>query len=404
MSRTKITSIAAKAAKVAAAALVLLAATAAAADTPETRMVRESFPVVAGQTLRLANLAGRVELVPGSGAQVVVEATVHAEGDSAAETKKLLDGMKWVRSHDRKGQEELALSYPVESYRGFHFPRDRRRDEADLPSFLSFFADAGHSTADYRGERVRIYPHRRSGVPTLYADLKIAVPSGASFAIRNPVGAVRSEDLTGTIEVGTGSADVRFGAFSGNLKVETGSGDVRLGSAKGETVVHTGSGDVAIGNLVGNGTFSAGSGDVVLEQVAVAKLAFDTGSGDVTVRGGTAARLVAKTGSGDVRLAHLELEELVADTGSGDVTLNSTLAQAKDLRFETGSGDVRIHAGAQAAFDVDSSQGSGDLSIGYSDATLRKHGDKVIGARRGDGHTHIHVETGSGDCSIRPQG
>lgn len=384
------------------AACLGLAAVAAHAE-PQTRVVRESFPVAAGQTLRLANLAGRVELVQGTGTAVAVEATVHAEGDSAAETQKLLAGMRWVRSHDAKGREEMALSYPVETYRGFHFPRRDRADD-DIPHFLRFFVDAGYSGTTYRGERVRIYAHRKSGAPTLYADLRIAVPAGVSLAVRDQLGAIRAEDLSGTIEVGTGSGDVRFGAFSGALKIETGSGDVRLGATKGETAVHTGSGNIAVGNLVGNGTFEAGSGDVVLEQVAAGKLTLDTGSGNVTIKSGTVAKVVAKTGSGDVRLARLELEELVADTGSGSVTLQSSLAQARNLRIGTGSGDIEIAAGRQAAFDVESDQGSGDLRVGYADATLRKHGSKVIGARRGDGRTRIHIETGSGDCSIVPRG
>jgi DUF4097 and DUF4098 domain-containing protein YvlB len=385
------------------AALALAGVAAAYADAPQARLVRESFPVAAGQTLRLANLAGRVDLVPGSGPQVVVEATVHAEGDSAAETQKLLAGMKWVKSHDSKGREEMALSYPVETYRGFHFPR-RNQETSDLPSFLSFLSDAGHSSTVYRGERVRIYPRRRSGVPTLYADLKISVPSGAGLAVRNILGAVRGEDLSGNVEVDTGSGDVRFGVFSGNLKIETGSGDVRLGAARGETAVQTGSGDIAVGNLVGNGSFGTGSGDVVIDQAAAGKLSLDTGSGNVTIKAGTVAKIVAKTGSGDVKMSHVELEELVADTGSGNVTLQSSLAQARQVKIGTGSGDIQINAGAQAAFDVVSDQGSGDLRVGYADATLRKHGDKVVGARRGDGRTHIHIETGSGDCSIVPKG
>jgi len=40
----------------------------------------------------------------------------------------------------------------------------------------------------------------------------------------------------------------------------------------------------------------------------------------------------------------------------------------------------------------------------YADAVLRHSGRKVVGAKRGDGRTVIHVETGSGDCSIGPRG
>ena len=92
---TKIRTAAFSVALALAAIAALSAGPAAHAEAPQARLVRESFPVAAGQTLRLANLAGRVDLVPGTGSQVVVEATVHAEGDSAAETQKLLAGMKF---------------------------------------------------------------------------------------------------------------------------------------------------------------------------------------------------------------------------------------------------------------------------------------------------------------------
>jgi Putative adhesin len=376
-------------------ALLLLSGALAAAD--QTRAFTQEFP--AGATVRLANLAGHVEIVPSRGPKVVVEATVHGE------TRQLIDGIKWVQARDGKGRAEWALSYPVKQHRSFHYPRpDDKDSSSDLPEFLSWLDNGGYSSSSYLGEKVRVYPKKRSGVPTLYVDLKITMPAGADLAVRNVVGGTRGGDLDGTLAVDTGSGDVRIASFAGRLGVDTGSGDVRLGAVRGETAVDTGSGDINVGRLVGNGNFDTGSGDVQVEQVAAGKLAADTGSGNVIVRGGTVARLLADTGSGDVRVLGVEIEELNADTGSGDVTVESSLAQARHLKIGTGSGDVRIVAGPGASFDLDSDQGSGDLSVGYADASLRKDGGKVVGARRGDGRTQIQVGTGSGDCSIRPKG
>lgn len=369
--------------------------------TEQTRSFQQSFPVVAGTTVRFANLAGNVELVPSRGGNFVIEAQVHAEGRNATETQKLLNGMKWVKSKDKKGNDEWALSYPVNEFRAFHFPRPDS-DGDDLPSFLSFL-DVSQTNATYRGERVRIYARKRAGVPTLYTHLRVTMPAGSSLLIRNVVGAARGGDLEGALTVDTGSGDVRLNSFTGNLLVDTGSGDVRLGSVKGETNVDTGSGNIGIGRLVGNGSFDTGSGDVKVENVAAGKLAVDTGSGDVVIREGRASRISADTGSGNVQVVRLEVEDLDADTGSGNVTVQSSLAGSKRISIETGSGDVRILAGPAASFDIASDQGSGDLTVGYADATLRKDGHKVVGARRGDGRTEIRVETGSGDCTITPQ-
>ena len=367
---------------------------------PQTRSLRHTFPAGAAE-LQLANLAGRVELIKGTGKEVVVEATIYAEASSADKTRQLLDGMKWVKARDKKGHPEWALSYPVERYDAFHYPRVNK--DEDLPAFLTWL-DVGHTSTTYRGKRVRLYSKKRASTPTLYADLRIALPAASNVVVRNVVGSVRGGDLEGTLTVDTGAGDVRLASYAGRLVVDTGSGDVTLGSVKGETLVDTGSGDVSIKRLVGNGSVDTGSGDVVVENVSAGKLAIDTGSGDVTVRGGVAAIVSADTGSGNVHIEGVELEELNADTGSGNVVVVSSLSKARKVVADTGSGDIRIRASANASFDIESDQGSGDLVVGYSDATLRRSGRKVVGARRGDGRTVIRVETGSGDCVISPKG
>ncbi|HEX3557332.1 MAG TPA: DUF4097 family beta strand repeat-containing protein [Thermoanaerobaculia bacterium] len=390
-----------------AAALMLslgVAAAPAVQAAEQTRALHQAFPAGAAE-VRLANLAGRIEIVPGRGGEVVVDATIHGEADSAAETQRILAQMKWVRSHDKKGREEWALSYPVEKYRSYSYPNGKERDgDSEMPAFLSFLNVGSQTVTTYRGEKVRIYARRRDSAPTLYADLRIILPAGANVAVRNAVGAVHGGDLDGTLAVDTGSGKVQIASHSGQLSVDTGSGDVVVGSAKGETKIDTGSGDVVVKRLVGNGTVSTGSGSVTVSQVSAGKLAIDTGSGDVTVQDGVAGRLIADTGSGGVKVLSVELEELAAQTGSGDVTVQSSLAQARKVKAETGSGDIVIKAGPDASFDVDSDQGSGSLIVNYADATLRKAGRKVVGARRGDGRTAIHVETGSGDCTIGPKG
>lgn len=385
------------------AAGVCIPAAPAAAQSTQTRAVRQAFPARSGEELRLANLAGRIELVRGQGNQVVVDATVHAQGDSAKETQQLLQGMKWVRAEDRHGREEWTLSYPVDKFKGFAYPRPGSKGSEDS-WFLSWLESKANTSTTYRGEKIRIYNEKSSSVPILYADLKIALPANSHVKVRNVVGAVRGGQLEGTLTVDTGSGRVEIASYDGNLTVDTGSGDVVVGSARGETSIDTGSGDVVVRRLVGNGKVDTGSGDVVVEKVSAGRLSLDTGSGDVTVRDGSASRVIADTGSGDVRVVRVELEELEADTGSGDVVVESSLAQARRISADTGSGDVEIHAGPNASFDVESDQGSGDLIVRYSDANLRKSGKKVVGAKRGNGQTVIRVETGSGDCVISPRG
>lgn len=394
-------------ARVSMAALTLLAGVAGIAvpalyAQPQTKAFRQAFPAGQGE-VRLANLAGRIEIVRGQGNEMVVDATVHAEGSNAAETQRLLQGMKWVKGHDKKGRPEWALSYPVEKYRSYAYPTRKNDGDSELPAFLGFLENMGQTVTTYRGERVRIYNARRSSVPTLYTNLRISLPAGSNMAVRNVVGPVRGGDLEGTLTIDTGSGGVEIASHSGQLLVDTGSGDVLVGSAKGETTIDTGSGDVIVKRFVGNGSIDTGSGNVTVQKISAGRIAIDTGSGDVTLQDGVAGKVVADTGSGGVRVIAVELEELAADTGSGDITVQASLAKARRVMAETGSGDILIKAGANAQFDLASDQSSGELRVGYADAVLRKEGRKVVGAKRGDGHTVIRLETGSGDCSITPK-
>jgi Putative adhesin len=373
------------------------------AAEPQARSIRQVFPLGAtASELRLANLAGQVELVAGSGNQVVVEATVHAEASGAGETQRLLQEMQWVRGQDAKGRDEWALAYPVSRYRSFFYPTARRNSES---SFWSLFDNSSSSTV-YRGEKVRVYTGRRSSSPTLYADLRIALPPGCVCTLRNLVGKIHGGALEGNLTLDTGNGDIHLDSYGGQLRLDTGSGDVILGMSRGETSIDTGSGDVVVHSLVGNASVDTGSGDVRVDRLAVGRLSIRTGSGDVVVHEGAAGMLNAGTGSGTVQVIGVESEELTAGTGSGNVEVASSLVHTRRLTARTGSGDVKIYAGPSASFDLTADQGSGDLQVEYGDAVLRhgRHHDKVVGAKRGDGRTVIHIETASGDCVIGPRG
>ncbi len=371
-------------------ALVFAAASSLAAE--QTRSLRQSFPVSASETLRLANLAGTIQLEAGGGGEVVVEATLHAEGRDAAETRRLLDSLAWVEGRDRKGRKEWALSYPVNEYRAFHYPRpepgqverETGREAGFWERLLRSFDRGGTTNTEYLGERVTITGRKDDSAPTLYADLKITVPAGGDLAVRNSVGLIHGRYLQGNLEVATGSGHVSLESFSGKLSAATGSGDIHLDDLSGEA------------------TLATGSGDVGLKQLSAEFVKAATGSGDVRAEGGRVAEFQLGTGSGDVEVRGIEVARFKAGTGSGDVLLASSLAGAETVKIGTGSGDITILAGADASFDLTAKQGSGDLAVGYGDAQLRKSGKKVVGAVRGGGRTQISVGTGSGDCEIRP--
>lgn len=346
---------------VVASAFAAQAATAAMA----TKTVEQTIPA-SGQ-VKIANLAGRVVLMPAGSGPVKVVAVVNGEGSSPQETQDLMNAMRWVQEHD--GTWNLA--YPVDRYDAFVFP-DR------LGSMGS------HTTAKFRGERVHVYGGARRGVPVLYADLTITVPKGARLKVVESVGGIRGSNL------------------NGDLYLDTGSGSIKVDGAAGELVADTGSGDVELHQIAGNTKADTGSGDIVIDGIAADKLAVDTGSGDVTVSNATLRELWADTGSGGIAVDHARLETFRADTGSGDVTIAGDLESARSMDIDTGSGGVEIYGGPAFEFDLTTDVGSGEVDVRYADAELRRNRHEVIGARRGSGQTRILVDTGSGDVTVAP--
>jgi DUF4097 and DUF4098 domain-containing protein YvlB len=363
----------------------------------EKRELRQMVPIPASGVLRLANLAGSVELLSGSATasrgQVLVEATIRAAGRDAEETAELLAAMKWVETRDKKGRAEWALAFPVDRYRSFAYPRSGQG---------AWWGDS-RTTTDYLGERVSIVTRQDDEAPVLFADLRITVPRADALAFRNGAGSVRGGSLTGDLEICTGSGDVGIASFRGKLSVDTGSGDVTLGDMRANCSVDTGSGDVRISTLIGAGSVATGSGSIEITRLEVGDFRAETGSGDIRLSGGSVRGLLVDTGSGNIVLDGVEMESFRGDTGSGDVVIRSSLVGTREMWVETGSGDVRILGGAEASFDLEAEQGSGEVLVGYLDAQMKTRNRAIYGARRGSGHTVIRVETGSGDCLIEPK-
>jgi hypothetical protein len=351
-----------------AAAILLLAAIPASADT--TRSLKGSMTPAAGTAWAVENLAGTMHIVPGSGLDVVATVTVHAESDELSNLVRV----ETVKGE--KGVPTLRVIYPVEKYSSYKYPG--RGDEQ--ASWGDWFGGGSH--VDYAGHRVKV--SRSSGV-LLYADLEVQVPARLGQGdLIDHVGALQAKGVEGTLKFDTASGDVTLDDVKGSIKVDTGSGDVQATGGTGTLSCDTGSGDVLVDGFEGEAfRGDVGSGDISLKNGRIGKIDFDSGSGDLS------ARLV-------------EVEEFKGDTGSGDILLEATGSGLKRVVAKTGSGDVTLRLPGDASFEARASQGSGDLSNRFADAQAIVKGREVIGYRRGDGRTHIDVETGSGDFTIEP--
>ncbi len=362
-------------------AILLLAAPVFAAPVfaaEAERHVERTFAAQSGLVVELENLAGNVELAATPGTEIRVTGTVHAEGPSQP-AADLLAGQLQVTFEEKGGKVVVKGVYPLDEYRKYHYPR--HGSTGNDPWFLSWIGASG-SSFKYAGREVRVVGSPGGGAATLYADFRLELPAGVGATVKNGVGLISSDGITGKQILDISSGGVRAERGSGELLVDTGSGDVEVRDHHGDVSADT------------------GSGDVLLERVMAQKVDLDTGSGDVRLVD-VAGSISADTGSGDVTGENLAVgASLVADTGSGDVKLAGDLSAIEKLSIDTGSGNVTLEASRPFDAKLDISTGSGDIDIDVAGLTVHLDHDDFHG-KLGSGKGIATIETGSGDVVLR---
>ena len=366
-----------------------LALPGAALGDPLSKPLRSAVPAIAGGTVVLDNLAGRVEVVAGQGAEAVLTGTAFSDAGSATESQGLLDSVA-IHVGGGGSRPTLHVTYPVERapfrYRG--------GKEGSSPWSHS------SSTVDYQGRKVKVTEGGGSG-PLLYVDLKLEVPPGVAVQVTNHVGRVEARGVGAALEVRTASADVKSDEVAGALKVKTGSGDVRVDGSAG-LEVSTGSGDVVAARVKGDVGISTGSGDVKLDRASGSRVTVHTGSGDIALDD-VAGSLELRTGSGDIAGSALrEVEHLDVGTGSGEISLSLDASRLTGGDVQAASGDVALSLASPPPLTLSVSTASGDIDAESLPGTrVARRSERRLEAEVRGGGAPLRIHTASGNVTVR---
>lgn len=336
-------------------AVAVLAGSASAAAAQDTYRLQ-------GDRVAIYNLAGEVQVVPGSGSEVVV--TVSPGGADASRLT--------VEVGDIRGQATLRVVYPGDRIVYARPGGGRYRSTVQIRGDGTFGGGMG-------GERVEI-ASGGSGLEA-HADIRVEVPQGVAAAVHNAVGPAEARGVRGDLALQVNSGSITVMDVTGDVELDTGSGAVRAEDILGSLEVDT------------------GSGDVTMARVAGPRVFVDTGSGSVEGSGVKTDRFEVDTGSGRIEILDLGSPDVTVDTGSGAVELEIT-GPVERLEVDTGSGSVtlRVPSGLNAQVEVDTGSGGIDVDLPIEVRTSRR--DYFLG-RAGDGTGRIVIDTGSGRVRIR---
>lgn len=312
-----------------------------------------------GDRIAIYNVAGHLEVVPGSGSDVTV--TVTPRGDDASRLSVDVD--------DIRGRNTLRVLYPDDRV---IYPGDGR---SRYSTTLEVRSDGTFGD----GDRVNI---RSSGSGLeAWADLRVEIPAGRDVAIWLGVGETTARGIRGDLNLDISAGRVEVEDHVGALLVDTGSGSVTVTDIQGELEVDT------------------GSGSVRAEGVDGPLFLVDTGSGSVHGRDIRADRVRVDTGSGGIDLLSVSSPDLELDTGSGSIEAE-VLSSVERLIADTGSGGVELTLPDDVDADLELDTGSGRIEVDFPIEVRVMRRDHVEG-RIGDGRGLIEVDTGSGSIRIR---
>jgi hypothetical protein len=320
---------------------------------------QETFRVP-GNRVAIYNIAGTVEVVPGTGNDVTVHVTPGGRDAGSLD----------VQVGEISGRNTLRVVYPDGDV--VYAARDRGRFSTDLR-----IRDDG--TWGDGGRRVRVTSGGRGS--EAWADLRVEVPPGTDLAVYVAVGQADADGVRGDLRLDLHSGRATARNITGALLVDTGSGSIEVSDVEGELEVDTGSGSVS------------------LDRVSGPRVTVDTGSGGVDGTRIETERLLVDTGSGGIRLTEVTASDVELDTGSGSVEVEF-VRSVERLIVDTGSGGVTISLPADVNADVELDTGSGRIEVDFPLEVRTMRRDHVEG-RIGEGRGLIRIDTGSGSIRLR---
>lgn len=189
-----------------------------------------------------------------------------------------------------------------------------------------------------------------------------------------------------------------------DLEVETVAANIDVqGVASGELSLESVSGDIIARGAPKRAKIEAVSGDLNL-ALNSRDVEVDTVSGELVLQGRFNGEVSAETVSGNLRIDSRgeRVRKLDASTVSGDMDLRLGLADDGEVRLESVSGDLLLTLPRDLSAQVSGETFSGDLDAPNAKIQREEFGPgSSFNARYGAGKGQVHMETFSGDATLR---
>ncbi len=336
-----------------------------------------------GDRVAVYNLAGRAEVVPGTGNDLEIQLRRGGRDASDLHADVIHVG----------GTEALVIHYPGDS---IVYPEMNRESATSqrIRNDGTFFSGASNS----EGKMVR-FSGSGSGTEA-WADLRISVPRGRKLSLYLVVGDAVVQSMEGDLHADMGCGILKVHESRGNLEVDLGSGNLEIRNSQGNLEVDIGTGEVDLDGFGGNVNVRSGSGNVSILGITGGELEVGVGSGRIQGRNiALLSVLRINTGSGEVVLSGIAAPDIRASSGTR-VSLE-IVKDVDELVVSAGPGGVDLHLpdalGAEIEVDTESGIVEADFPLREENRPGNRH--HYRGAL-GNAQGRIRLVTDSGGIRI----
>jgi len=274
-----------------------------------------------GKRVAIYNLVGNVEVVAGSGPDVLVE--VRREGRDSHLIR--------VAAGPIDGRETLRFIYPA----------DRivyRRVSPLTMSQVQVREDGTFEGSD--GHQVLI-----SGAAPgfeAYADLTVRVPPGHDVSVHVGFGELSARDVESQLCLHNLAGNIQASGNRGSLTIEAGAGDVKTRRVEGSLAIHAKAGNVEARDIQGPVNIHAEAGNVKLAELRARTIELKAEAGQVDMTNASEAEnLTIEAQAGDVHLSQIRAKKLQLTAEAGGVGVEKQ-CNIDDLSIRAEAGDVRL--------------------------------------------------------------
>lgn len=183
------------------------------------------------------------------------------------------------------------------------------------------------------------------------------------------------------IKIKSVSGDVTLENMGGAVKTEVVSGDIEVMKASKGVDCQSVSGDLELQGIAGDAYLKTVSGDITLEQL-MGSLEAESVSGDIEMTGVSGAKFIK------------------AKILSGSITYQGSIEAASKYEMKSHSGDIEMYLPGSSAFDIEAETFSGDIETDFEISVSGKFSKKRITGTVNGGGAVVILSTFSGDISL----